>query len=266
MTDEREGRCPVCRHRDAWDPLPPDGPCGPCRSRLDSMLREIPDLVRDLRTLGYVQRDISGTKKWPDDTERFHFDPVANVMPAGPINGQNKAPRVSGSYEKPVPANLDALDLAGPPYSSTVHDDFGDQVGHTAVAATLLSWLRDWHERRDFSTPEFHDKPDTTAQLCVHLRNSLEWACDEHPAVDEFANELRDCWLALRRANGLTEPRPELCDGVPCRSCDLKALFRVPGSAFIECACGALYTESEYTDWTKLLAASARQRQREEAA
>jgi hypothetical protein len=229
------------------------------------MLREVPDLVRDLRTLGYIQRDISGTKKWPDSTERFHFDPVANVLPAGPINGVNKAPRVSGSNDKPVPANLDALDLAGPIDSEPVHDEHGDQVGYIPVASTLFSWLRDVLDTRGFSMPELA-APDITGQICDQLRVNLEWMCDEHPAVAEFADELRDCWLALRRANGLTEPRPELCDGVPCRSCDLKALFRMPGSAFIECACGALYTEEEYQSWVALCAASVRQRQREEAA
>jgi hypothetical protein len=229
------------------------------------MLREVPGLVRNLRTLGYVQRDIAGAKKWPDDTERFHFDPVANVLPAGPINGQNKAPRVSGSNEKPVPANLDALDLAGSPYAEPVHDPFGDQVGYIPVASTLASWLRDVVESRGFSMPDLAG-PDLAGQVCDHLRTQLDWICDEHPAVDEFAGELRDCWLALRRANGLTEPRPELCDGVPCRSCDLKALFRMPGSAYIECACGALYTEEEYQSWVALCAASVRQRQREEAA
>lgn len=58
-------------------------------------------------------------------------------------------------------------------------------------------------------------------------------------------------------------PKPELCEGVPCKSieCDLKTLYRVPGSDYIECAsCGNLLTEAEYQAWCKLLAADARGR------
>jgi hypothetical protein len=81
----------------------------------------------------------------------------------------------------------------------------------------------------------------------------------KHPAIDEAAKEIGDLWHVLRRAAGLTMPRPEPCPGVPCKHCDLCLLVRVPGSEYVECGgCSALLTEDEYRDWCKLLAAAAR--------
>jgi hypothetical protein len=55
---------------------------------------------------------------------------------------------------------------------------------------------------------------------------------------------------------GLTAVRPETCDGVPCRSCDLKALFREPGEDSVRCGgCGDRYTAGQYRDWVKLVSA-----------
>jgi hypothetical protein len=131
-----------------------------------------------------------------------------------------------------------------------------DQTGHVSVATVLHAWCRDFAETRHESEPD----PAPAAQ-CRYLLDRLDWAFSQHPAVDEFAGELGDLWHVLRRAAGLTMPRPELVVGVPCKSidCDLKTLWRLPGSDYVECAsCGRLYTMDDYQAWVALVAAAAK--------
>jgi hypothetical protein len=55
----------------------------------------------------------------------------------------------------------------------------------------------------------------------------------------------------------LTDPEPDYCDGVVCKSCDRYSLYR--DGKYVECGkCGLLYTEDEYREWTGLLAGQAR--------
>lgn len=261
--EERTGSCIACFRR---DPLPELQPvCGVCRSRLRNQLREIPDYCAELASLGYVERDGRSTPskltypdRHPAEKKRGqpvpHFEPVANVLPAGPVGGESGQPRVGGSREAPVPLKLDTTDLLAP--ARTLHltarypEQREDQVGHLAAASVLDGWCRDFAEGRRESVPQ----PFVTTQ-CRWLLDRLDWCFVEHPAVDEFAGEIGDLWHALRRATGRTEPKAELCVGVPCRAigCDLKTLYRIPGSSYIECdSCGALMTEIEFIEWAAL--------------
>jgi hypothetical protein len=64
-----------------------------------------------------------------------------------------------------------------------------------------------------------------------------------------------------RSALGLTREEPELCVGVPCRriECDLKTLYRMPGTDEVRChSCGLTYSAEDYAKWLKLCAADAR--------
>lgn len=270
------GGCSVCGRRDPE--LPPV--CGPCRWLMALRLRELAELAAELASLGFVVRD--DRQKWireerkDDDgqvvevvvvTTNFPADPVAYWLTPGPIAGASRAPRVAGSRERGVPARFDLL---APAYRTTVgvpgrrdgtHDPDRDQVGTVSVAAVLDSWCRDWIEAA--WCPGEHLPLPTIGDLAGWLAVRLEVACDHHPAIGDFAEELRQVHLALRSANGLTEPRPELCDGVPCRrpECDQKALHRVPGSPWVECgSCGLLYTEDEYQEWVRLVASSVRKK------
>lgn len=238
--DEPTGRCVVCQTRDPRPELEPA--CGPCRSRLTNQLREVPRLC-DLLAAGpraEVARDGSLVS-----------------LAAGPVPGLSSSPRVAGSREAPIPIRVDALDLLGPVDERTVHDVYGDQVGYTSAATILDSWCRMFAEERRESTP----RPHVTDQ-CKWLSDRLD-ELFKHPAIDEAAKEIGDLWHVLRRTAGLTIPKPELCEGVPCRriECDLKTLYRLPGSEFIECqSCGQLLTEDEYQAWVKLVAAAARRK------
>jgi hypothetical protein len=123
----------------------------------------------------------------------------------------------------------------------------GDQVGEPSAPTVLESWARDWQTYRWALLPE-----PSVAALSRWLTERLDWACDEHPAIDDFAYELNDLARRLRpRA-----PKPELKLGVPCRECDKVSLYRWPGSDYVECgSCPCLMTPDEYRRWTELISA-----------
>ena len=247
MTDEeRSGSCIICATR---DPLPELKPvCGPCRSRLAGQLRDIPELVEELQS--------------PPEADPAH-DPVSVLLPAAAIAGQSSAPRVAGSRSAPVPISVDRVDLLSAARSSTsatqelaYPEQDEDQIGYLSVATILDGWCRDWSELRREHGPQPHPKLQ-----CGWLLDRLDWAFTEHAAVDEFAGEIGDLWHTLRRATGQTTPHPELCIGIPCRrvECDMKTLWKIPGSDWVECtSCGLLMSQDEYISWCRLLAASAR--------
>lgn len=144
----------------------------------------------------------------------------------------------------------------------------GDQIGHISVAAVLDSWVRDWIEVRAIGE---HPPLPTVAALCDWLGKRLDWACGRaplryhdvgHPAVDEFAAELRRVRSALRAVLGLLEPRPERMDR-PCPDCDLMTLIKRPGEEWIDCGnpeCRRVYTPDEYADELRDIARDARER------
>lgn len=268
--EERSGSCIVqpC-HR---DPLPELVPaCGPHRSRLRNQVREISDLCAVLAA-GARPELVKGGPRHVERADhlievdgrlaavyRTHEEYPWSVASAA-VPGQSGAPRVAGSQERPVPLRVDRFDLLAPARrSSSAARDLAypeqdeDQVGHLSAATILDGWCRDFADLRRESTPT----PVVTVQ-CRYLLDRLDWAFTDHPAVDEFASDVSDLWHVLRRTAGLAMPRPELCEGVPCKACDLKALYRVPGSVYVECDCGQLYTEDEYRAWVALVAAQAK--------
>lgn len=122
----------------------------------------------------------------------------------------------------------------------------GDQIGEPSVPAVLDSWAQDWqsHEWSTLPVP-------TVPALAGWLGKQLNWACDEHPAVDDFAYELAQLVAGVRPI----APRAELKRGVPCRGCDKVTLFRWPGSDYVECgSCDVLMTPDEYERWIQLIA------------
>lgn len=194
--------------------------CEGCRSRLRSLLVEIVELYADVR---------------------------AQMVP-----GQSQGQRVSGSREAPLPLRVDPLDLTMPARAAAIHDALGDQIGQLSVATVLDSWVRDWRETRDMREA----LPDPTVPaLGRWLTDRLDWACSDHPAVDEFAAEIRNLHRVVRTVVGVNDIRPEHLD-VPCRRCDLLDLHRLPGQDRVECgSCGDLLTEEEYLRWCGLLVA-----------
>jgi hypothetical protein len=190
-------------------------------------LREIPDLYADLLARDDVLRS-SGGFGW-----------------------------VSGTHEAPVPARLDAVDLTMPARRGAIVDADHDQVGHLPVAAILDSWADDWrmHRRRGEGPPE-----PVVPALCRWLGDRVEDACDDHPAIGDFADELRGIRSVLYGVLGLNDV-PDVKHGVPCRSCDALALVQYAPSEYmatnwVECtACGLLLNDEEYAIWVALVSA-----------
>lgn len=269
--------CVVCQRADA---IPECGyVCEPCRASLPGLLDDIEDLWMDLDPTppaGSGQR-VSGSREAPLP---LSVDPLDLGMPAH-ITGVSEAANL-------VPATI-AIDVKGrhdyvrlvdgePVYVSDevratvrvglrgpdrqpLYTTARDQIGYPSVATVLGSWVRDWHETRAMG--ESVPVP-TVPVLARWLRDRLDWACDRHPAVDDFVAQLRALRQALRVACRDFPPRPEHCQGVPCKRCDLLSLYRATdGSGRVECTtadCGAILTATEYEDWTRLLAEWAKRR------
>lgn len=122
----------------------------------------------------------------------------------------------------------------------------GDQIGEASVPAVLDLWAIDWQSYAWALLPE-----PTVPALVGWLTERLEWACDHHPAVDDFAAELAELAAGVRPI----APRAELKRGVPCRECDKVTLYRWPGSDYVECgSCPVLMTPDEYERWIQLIA------------
>jgi hypothetical protein len=212
--------CVICQRRDAERPMVCDGD----RQWLDRTLVEIADLYPRLED---------------------------ELMP-----GQSQTQRVSGSREAPLPLRVEPLDLTMPARAAEPSDEARrwpeDQLGDLSVASRLDSWVSDWRGRIDGGNTR---PAPTVVELVRWLRIWLERACDQHPAIDEFAAEIKDLRRSLRQVVGINEIRPEHLD-VPCRRCDLLALSRSPGDDWVECGgCGDLLSDDEYRRWVGLLAA-----------
>lgn len=86
-------------------------------------------------------------------------------------------------FESKPPLNINALSLLGP--------------GSDTPPAKLYFWTHDWALLLE------HDQPDpyvTTMSAWLTVR--LSWACDLHPAVDEFARDIRELAGELRAYGG----------------------------------------------------------------
>lgn len=150
--------------------------------------------------------------------------------------------------------HLDIIDLthpsrfgAGP---TTIHDPRKDQTGKIAVAARLDSWAQDWIT----TLPNVGQMlpPPTIPELVRWLYTRAMTACDQHPAIDEFAAELRQMITDMRNAIDLNlEP---VRYKAPCPYCGTQTLQRERGADWIECkkvhpnapGCGRLWGEDEY--------------------
>lgn len=263
---------------DEHPPEPGWSCCWRARDRMAAALRDIPLLVVELSGLGYVERDVRPGRRVAavayriDTRERYLIyedgpaDPVAGVLTAGPVNGARNGPRVMSSGERSLPIRIDPTDLLAParPASIGVKTRGGwsavpggdpDQVGHLAVATELEFWARDWADARGESCPM-----PTVPVLAAWLLDRLDWACQHHPALDEFAGKLTHLRTVLTAATGRLPARPQPVDR-PCPSCGLWSLYHAPDGRYIECgACNRALTDDEYrehlediikTDWNR---------------
>lgn len=111
--------------------------------------------------------------------------------------GSAAGDRVSGSREAPIPVRLEPLSLRA----------------RGGIVTMLGTWEADWRIERGLSAaPERTHDAHSLAGLVLFLRMQLEWACQSHPAIDEFAGDVhqitRSCYAAL----GLTSTAMQIGD------------------------------------------------------
>lgn len=134
----------------------------------------------------------------------------------------------------------------------------GDQIGLQPVKSVLALMVKDWWERgfHDQRPPRPTKTKPAIRTLTTWLQDRLDWACDHHPDIADIADQLHSLLHTMRAALGELPAQPELCQGVACKSCDARTLFREP--PWIVChTCGTLLSTAEYDEWCKLLAAAA---------
>jgi hypothetical protein len=151
--------------------------------------------------------------------------------------------------------HLDIIDLSYPPRGGAgapgIHDPNRDQRGKIAVAARLDLWARDWIS----TLPNIgeHLPAPTVAELTKWLYVRSMTACDEHPAIDDFAAELRAIITDMR--NGIDLNLTPVHYKAPCPYCGTQTLQRERGADWIECkkihprdesGCGRLWGQDEY--------------------
>jgi hypothetical protein len=140
---------------------------------------------------------------------------------------------VSGTRTAPLPVRLEPLSLRA----------------KGGMVTMMASWEVDWRETRGMSPAERGSSERDLAAIVLWLRAHLPWAVESHPAVDEFASELRDILHACRAAAGLL-PRvmrigdcPADVDGQACGA----ALYADPQGERIRCRkCGTTWWRGQW--------------------
>ena len=216
MTALRAETCVICQRR------PPEWSlgCTGCKSRMRDQLRELVDEYA--------------------------------LLDARPTGGAGE--RVSGTRAAPLPVRVDVLNLVGPGSPAVTAEidpatgrPYDDQVGELPTLVWLEQWCRDWRDAR--GQGEQLPEPTITG-MTRWLDRRLDWAADEHPAVDEFAAELGKALRLLRGVNRAGD-RPEsmfigycpadATDG-PCG----EPLYANTRYAVIVCRCGAEWRRDQW--------------------
>lgn len=210
--------CEVCQRREAQGFV-----CGVCLARMSKWLQEIPALYLELHT-------------------RHQEDPVPSmkVGSSGPVGGV----RVSGSRERSVPIDLDAVDLLLNVEYSMPNSEMGMQM--VPVLGLLWAWvsLFAWQWYRDECLP-VREVP----VLALWLTQRLDDLALVDQATPELEAALRRCVGQLRRVVDGRVAKPEFRYG-RCAKCKMRALYFDPEYEFVRCAtCGHTMTEDDYAKY-----------------
>lgn len=263
MTDDQpSGSCPTCAHREPRTPQL----CDVCRSRLRSNLFDIPSLYAELQERTDemaepldVRPYVATVPEWTG-REVVHTavvtnrpaDPVSYHLTSGASSSPSRGGPVSGSKERRLPIDEDAVDLTGPVRSAGVAVLDEDAVGYASVASVLDFWVEDWRTSRG----KGERRPGATvSELAEWLLIRLDDACDHSPPIAEFFEAIRRLRGALQAQLGQVDI-PEYKRGVPCPHCAALTLVFHAGSSYIECgSCPAQVSFLEYEEHVRALSA-----------
>jgi hypothetical protein len=234
--------CPCCQKR---EPRVPQA-CDPCRSRLAARLWELSDLhavaSAALAPGSRIGQRVTGSRERALPLAAGVADLLAPVVRVGgiPVDStkDTMVPKVrvwttteevtvEGKQVIVTQWHRELVTANGRP----VMVPAGDQTGQRPVAVVLDSWVRDWIETR--AMRETRPAP-TVPQLRQWLANRLGWACDHHPAIDEFATEVTQELYALRAVLAVSHQKLRL--PYACPACEHASLVRDPGGGeVVEC-------------------------------
>lgn len=168
--------------------------------------------------------------------------------------GQAGKGRGAPGFGSRMPANLGALDLLGP--GAPLLSEIGwaeTQLGHLPPLVLLDQWAANWVELRDMG----ESQPNATVvELVAWLVNRLDWALDNHPAVDEFAGDMSVLARSLRIVGQRDEPLGEFAGRCPMVMRDKQRcgtrLYVDPYVDQISCRrCGSTWDRRK-GEWVKL--------------
>jgi hypothetical protein len=247
--------CPVCAKREARFPQV----CDVCRARLPAQLWELSDLYAVASAAlvpgSRASQRVSGSRERGLPLSAGVMDLLTPVVRLGgrPVDStrDTMVPKVR-AWRTAVDVTLDdgrvvvveqwhreMVTSDGIPVLVPAGDQAGTgvKVGEVLVplkpvAVVLDSWVRDWIELR--AMRETRPQP-VVADMRQWLVNRLGWACDHHPAVEEFAGEVTSELFALRAVLNVSRRKIRLKE--PCPSCGMVlVLARDPGGGkVVEC-------------------------------
>ena len=211
MSDPDEVAAPVPRCVVCSRPLAPDEvqSCLRCLGRVRRELARVPELVALL--------------PWGFDA------PVSQRLDSG-----------RGSGERALPGG-DALVMLGP--GSDARDPGARRDDPPAVLFELDRWCVDWAELRDEASPW----PVSLSGACSWLSVRAGWAAGQHPAFEEFADDLA---RMVSRLESVTASGDRPVRGAPCFECgaDLERRWTDEGLAdeFVCPRCRRCYDMPSY--------------------
>lgn len=131
----------------------------------------------------------------------------------------------SATRSAPLPCSIEALDLRA----------------RGGIEGVLASWAADFYEREGWTLPQYGSVEAAVQGYSGILVINLRLLCDEHPAIRELADEVRQISGQARRIiTGEAPPRkvPVAC---PCGRV-LRVTLDTPGE---RCGCGQQYGHHE---------------------
>jgi hypothetical protein len=270
MDDQTTGSCPTCGRRDPRTPQL----CDVDRSKLRSWLFDIPTLHAELqerieeRSAPSDLRVAVTVTEWDVEAKRAvrvpatvgrPADPTSYYLPSGASSSASRGGPVTGSKERRLPIDTDAVDLTGQVRSAGVAVLDEDAVGYESVASVLDFWVEDW--RADRGAGERRPAA-TVPEIARWLLDRLDDACDDSPAIAEFFDAVRQLRGALQAKLGQVVV-PDYKRGIPCPQCQCLTLVHHDGSDRIECAsCPALLSFIEYDAHVRSLSSEHEQARR----
>jgi hypothetical protein len=148
---------------------------------------------------------------------------------------------------------LDPMPASGSPLVGSRHGTAGsrppldlhvvDLTGRSGVVLPVLAgWVRDWADVGQLAPPVWPDgEQQRVTAACRWLRWHLDWACRQHPAIDEALREIGDAYRAVHGA--ATGEHGERRVGVVCRcGATLRVTVSTGGAT---CMCGTSYGRAE---------------------